>query len=155
MKEYCWDNASKAGFMTCGGGSGLVAKSCRCPTLATPMDYSLQDSSLHGIFQAGILEWIAIPFSRGSFQPRESNASSILYLEDSLLLRWIFLPLSHPWKPNMLKLPVTRNTIGVILFHKFNYGITHVYLWQIHFGIWQNEYNFVNFKNKIVVGKKN
>ena len=29
---------------------------------------------------------------------------------------------------------------------------THVYLWQIHFDIWQNEYNFVKFKNKI---KKN
>ena len=26
---------------------------------------------------------------------------------------------------------------------------THVYLWQIHFDIWQNEYNFVKFKNKI------
>ena len=26
---------------------------------------------------------------------------------------------------------------------------THVYLWQIHFDIWQNQYNIVNFKNKI------
>ena len=31
---------------------------------------------------------------------------------------------------------------------------THVYLWQIHFDIWQNEYNFVKFKNKIKLKKK-
>ena len=37
-----------------------------CPTLCDPMDYTV-----HGILQAGILEWIAIPFSRGSSQPRD------------------------------------------------------------------------------------
>jgi len=30
---------------------------------------------------------------------------------------------------------------------------THVYLWQIHFGIWQNQYNTVKFKNKIKLKK--
>ena len=34
------------------------------------MDYSLQGSSVHGILQARILEWVAIPFSRGSSWPR-------------------------------------------------------------------------------------
>ena len=37
-----------------------------CPTLCDPMDYSLSASSVHGIFQARVLEWIAISFSRGS-----------------------------------------------------------------------------------------
>ena len=32
-----------------------------CPTLCNPMDCSLQDSSIHGIFQARELEWVAIP----------------------------------------------------------------------------------------------
>ena len=32
---------------------------------------------------------------------------------------------------------------------------THVYLWQIHFDIWQNKYNYVKFKNKIKLKKKN
>ena len=41
-----------------------------CPTLCDPMDYNLPDSSVHGIFQARVLEWVAIPFSRGSSQPR-------------------------------------------------------------------------------------
>ena len=45
-----------------GGGGGLVSNSCL--TLATP--WSLLSSPVHGILQARILEWVAIPFSRGS-----------------------------------------------------------------------------------------
>ena len=37
--------------------------------LYDPMDYSLPDSSVHGILQAKILEWVAMPSSRGSSQP--------------------------------------------------------------------------------------
>ena len=37
-----------------------------CPLLCNPMDYSPPASSVHGILQARILEWFAIPFSRGS-----------------------------------------------------------------------------------------
>ena len=37
-----------------------------CPTLCDPMDCSLSGSSVHGIFQARVLEWIAISFPRGS-----------------------------------------------------------------------------------------
>ena len=38
-----------------------------CPTLCSPMDYSLPGSSVHGIFQARVLKWVAIFFCRGSF----------------------------------------------------------------------------------------
>ena len=41
-----------------------------CPTLCSPMDCSLPGSSVHGIFQAIVPEWIAISFSRGSSRPR-------------------------------------------------------------------------------------
>ena len=41
-----------------------VAQSC--PTLCDPVDCSPPDSSIHGILQARILEWVAISFSRGS-----------------------------------------------------------------------------------------
>ena len=44
-----------------------VAQSC--PTLREPMDCSLPHSSVHGIFQARVLDWVAIAFSRGSSQP--------------------------------------------------------------------------------------
>ena len=47
----------------------LVAQSCL--TLCNPMDCSPPGSSVHGILQARILAWVAIPFSRGSSQPRD------------------------------------------------------------------------------------
>ena len=42
-----------------------------CPTLCDPMDCSLLCSSVHGIFQARVLEWVAISFSRGSSWPTD------------------------------------------------------------------------------------
>ena len=46
----------------------LVTQSCS--TLCNPMNYSLPDSSVHGILQSRILEWVATSFSRVSSQPR-------------------------------------------------------------------------------------
>jgi len=40
------------------------------------MDYSLPGSSVHGIFQTRVLEWVAISFSRGSSQPRDGTRVS-------------------------------------------------------------------------------
>ena len=42
-----------------------------CLTLCNPMDCSPPGSSVHGILQARILEWVAISFSRGSSRPRD------------------------------------------------------------------------------------
>ena len=42
-----------------------------CPALCDPMDYSPPGSSVPEIFQARMLEWVAIPFSRGCFPPRD------------------------------------------------------------------------------------
>ena len=47
-----------------------------CPTLCNPMDCSLPGSSLHGILQARVLEWVAISFSRGSSQLRDRTGVS-------------------------------------------------------------------------------
>ena len=44
-----------------------------CPILCNPMDCSPPGSSVHGISQARILEWIAISFSKGSSQPRDQT----------------------------------------------------------------------------------
>ena len=46
-----------------------VAQSCL--TLCYPIDWSPPGSSVHGILQARILEWLAVPFSRGSSRPRD------------------------------------------------------------------------------------
>ena len=53
-----------------------VAQSC--PTLLNPMDCSLPGSSIHGIFQARVLESVAISFSRGSSQPRDQTGVSCI-----------------------------------------------------------------------------
>ena len=49
-----------------------VAQSC--PTLSDPMDYSLPGSSVHGIFQARVLEWGAIAFSTSSLTRDQTGA---------------------------------------------------------------------------------
>ena len=58
------------------GGGCLVAKLCL--TLCDPMDCSLLGSSVHGILQARILEWVAISFTRGSSQPRDRTHVSCI-----------------------------------------------------------------------------
>ena len=47
-----------------------------CQMLWDPMDCSLPGTSVHGTFQAIVLEWIAISFSRGSSQPRDRTRVS-------------------------------------------------------------------------------
>ena len=47
-----------------------------CPTLCDSVDYSPPGSSVHGILQARILEWVAISFSKGSSQPRDQTQVS-------------------------------------------------------------------------------
>ena len=71
----------------------LVAQLCL--TFCDPMDYS-QSVSVHGIFQARILEWVAISFFRRSSQSRDQTYRLILYC------------LSHQGRPNACKL--TSNT---------------------------------------------
>ena len=51
------------------------------PTLSDPMDCSPPGSSIHGIFQARVLEWVAISFSRGSSQPRDQTRSPTLHAD--------------------------------------------------------------------------
>ena len=63
-----------------------------CPTLCYPIDYKLRCSSVHGIFQARVFEWVAISFSRGSSHPRDqtqvshhlSHQGSPMYLKASI-----------------------------------------------------------------------
>ena len=61
-----------------------------CPTLCDPIDCSPSGSSVYGISQARILEWVAISFSRGSVQPRDQNCVSC----NSSALQADSLPLS-------------------------------------------------------------
>ena len=57
-----------------------------CVQLLRPMDCSLPGSSAHGIFQARILEWVAISFSRGSSWPR--NQTQVSRIAGSFFTNW-------------------------------------------------------------------
>ena len=59
-----------------------VAQSC--PTLSDPMDCSLPGSSVHGIFQARVLEWGAITFSEKQSKEGLKNHVKELKIENSL-----------------------------------------------------------------------
>ena len=52
----------------------------------SPMNCNLPDSSAHGILQAEILDWGAISYSKGSFQPRNgTHVSWISYIDRQIL----------------------------------------------------------------------
>ena len=74
-------------------GKVLVAQSCL--TLCDSMDSDPPGSSVHWISQARILEWVAMPLSRGSSQPRG-------WTWVSCIGRWILYHLSHQRSPNLL-----------------------------------------------------
>ena len=59
-----------------------------CPTLCNPMLCSPLGSSVHGILQARILRWVAMPFSRGSSQPKYRTGSPALQADSLLLSHW-------------------------------------------------------------------
>ena len=61
-----------------------VAQSCL--TLCDPVDCSPPGSSVHGILQASVLEWVAISFSRGSSQPRDRTRVSCI--ADRCFILW-------------------------------------------------------------------
>ena len=67
-----------------------------CLTLRNPMDCSLPGSSVHGILQARIMEWVAMPFSRCLLNPGIKPASSV-----APALQVDSLPLSHQWSPHL------------------------------------------------------
>ena len=77
-----------------------------CPTLCDSMDYSSPSSSVHGILQARILEWVAIPFFRGLPNPGIKSGSLALRA-DSLL--------SEP-----LRKPGLNKTDGQIFIHSIS-----------------------------------
>ena len=86
----------------------VCAVSQSCLTLCDPLAYSPPGSSVHGILQARILEWVAISFTRGSAWPRDGTHISCTG-------RWI---LNH-WATR--KAPCTASTV-----HKTSQSWRHV-----------------------------
>ena len=93
-----------------------------CPTLCNPMDCSPPGSSVPGILQARILEWVSIPFSQrrspnGSSQPRDQTQG----LNPGLLhCRQILYQLSHKGSPRILEW-----ILQIFPAQESNWGLLH------------------------------
>ena len=101
-----------------------VAQSC--PTLCNPVDCNPPSSSIHGILQEGILEWVAISFSRGSSWPRDrtqvSRIAGRLFNLWATREAWcisIVYSVGNPWK-----FSVAKSWFSGVLFGSF---ILHIY----------------------------
>ena len=81
-----------------------------CPTLCNPMDHSPPGSSVQGILQARILEWVAMPFSRWSSQPRDQTCFSCIagrFFTAELTPKARVWPLSGVFHPQHLFVTLT------------------------------------------------
>ena len=89
------------------------------PTLCNPMDCSLPGSSVCGIFQAIILEWVAITYSRGSYSFRDQNCVSL-----SLTLAGRFFTTEPPGKSHGVSNPSSKSIeFGTGLSDALNHGV--------------------------------
>ena len=103
-------------------GRVLITQSCL--TLCDPMDCNPPGSSVHSILQARILEWVAIPFSRGSSQLRDRTWA---YMN----CRQILYSLSHQGSTRKC-LSISSN-ISSALISLFPPSVTSVYFLLYHF----------------------
>ena len=86
-----------------------------CPTLRDPRDYSLPGFSVHGIFQARILEWVAISYSRGSSRLRDQTHISCV----SCIGRQILYHCVTSGLPGKYPLPLPK--VNSLLFFFFSF----------------------------------
>ena len=104
----------------------LVAQSC--PTLCDPMDCSSPGSSIHEIFQAMMLEWLAISFSRGSSHPRVRTQVSFANYFSQLCnipnIDFLFSLFDHSNHSSLARILVyvqlfsTTNNASISIFYK-------------------------------------
>ena len=133
-----------------------------CPSLCDPVDCSPQGSSVHEIFQARILEWVAIAFSRGSSQPRDQTHISctdwqILYRCES----WTINKAEHQriddfelqCRRKLLRVPWTAKTSNQPVLKEINpeHSLEGLKLKLQYFGhlIWRDD----SLKKTLMMGK--
>ena len=99
-----------------------------CLTLCDPMDMSLPGSSVHGILQARLLEWVVIPFFRGSSWSRDQNCVSCI-------AGWFFTtePLGRALSVVRLVVDLKGWRCQVItssIRSRFEFQLCHFQLWE-------------------------
>ena len=76
MRKYKRIKSYLLGWLNENEVNVMIISTQLCLTLCDPMIYSPPDSFVHEIFQARVLEWVAISYSRGSSQPRDQTCIS-------------------------------------------------------------------------------
>ena len=93
------------------------------PTLIDPLDCSLPGSSVHGIFQARVLEWVAIAFSKLVIKPPPPQKDCSHEIKRRLLLeRKVMTNLDSIFKSRDIILSTKVNLVKAIVFPVFMYG---------------------------------
>ena len=85
-RNICVNNANLA-LGKCKNSESEREVAQSCPALLRSREYSPPDSSVHGISQARLLEWVAISFSRGSSLPRDGTHFSCVVRQ--ILYHWV------------------------------------------------------------------
>ena len=80
-----------------------------CPNLCDPVDCSPPGSSVHGVSQAKILEWVVIPFSRGSSWPR--NWTQVSLIVGSFFTIWATREAQRTWYLSVCNFVSFRNIL--------------------------------------------
>ena len=103
----------RPGATSVAAAAAAAAKSLQsCPTLCDPRDCSPSGSSVHGILQGRILEWEAIPFSRGLPDPGIERSSPILQAES--------LPSEPPGKPEIQSITNSKTSFSVGIIYPWD-----------------------------------
>ena len=107
----------------------LVAQSS--PTLCDPMDFSSAGSSVRGILQARILDWVAISFSRGSSWPRDQTWVSYIaggfftiWAITEILKKILYISLIVSTLCTLWPHPTPNFPIHIDLYYKFPKGVS-------------------------------
>ena len=92
----------------------MHAKSLQsCLMLCDPMDQSPPGSSVHGILQARLLEWVAMPLSRGSSQPGDRTQASYV----SCIDRQVPYPLALSWEAQFQVYSKAISSFSIISYY--------------------------------------
>ena len=92
-------------------------------TLCEPQNYSLPDSLVHGIFQARILEWVALSSSRAFSGPKDFTRVSFV----SCIGRWILHHLHHLARPYIRQLLAIKCSIRTGFQYQMTYRSIQTY----------------------------
>ena len=104
-----------------------VAQSC--PTLCDPMDCSLSGSSVHGIFQARVLEWVAISFSMGSSRPRDQIQVS--HIAGRHFTVWATREVQYPIHIKYNEFLLSLLSVPFLIFLRISCGILYFHWWKL------------------------